>query len=202
MKRYPDVSVDLELNDRQVDLIEEGFDLAVRVARLADSTLIARKLSPCGHAIAATPNYWDRHGRPRHPDDLADHACMIYDNLPTPGEWRFKEIDRDISVRVTGPLKSNTGEALLEAALAGLGVVMLPTFIAGEALCDGRLECVLRDFEIDDSHAYAVWPQSRHLSAKVRTFVDFLVERFCPEPYWDEFIRSGSQPETQAGELN
>ncbi len=197
MTRYPEVSVDLELNDRRVDLIEEGFDLAVRVSRLTDSTLIARKFSPCSHAVAATPDYWAKHGRPRHPDDLADHVCMIYDNLPTPGEWRFQGPDRAFSVRVTGPLKSNTGEALLEAALAGLGVAMLPTFIAGEALCEGRLECVLRDFQIEDSNAYAVWPQTRHLSAKVRTFVDFLVERFGPEPYWDDFVRSRSQVEKQ-----
>ena len=188
MTRYPDVSVDLELNDRQVNLIEEGFDLAVRISRLADSTLIARKLSPCGRAITATPDYWNRHGRPSHPDDLANHACMLYDYLPAPGEWRFQGPDGAFSIRVTGSLKSNNGEALLEAALSGLGVAMLPTFIAGEALCDGRLECVLRDFETDDVHAYAVWPQSRHLSAKVRTFVDFLVERFGPEPYWDNFV--------------
>ncbi len=188
MTRYPDVSVDLELNDRQVDLIEEGFDLAVRISQLSDSTLIARKLSPCGFAVAATTDYWNRHGRPHHPDELANHACLLYDYLPAPGEWRFQGPDEAFSMRVSGPLKSNNGEALLEAALAGLGVAMLPTFIIGEALCDGRLECVLGDFQIAGTHAYAVWPQSRHLSAKVRTFVDFLVEQFGPDPYWDKFV--------------
>jgi len=194
MARYPDVSLDLDFNDRQVDLIEEGFDLAVRIARLTDSTLIARKLSPCDRAIAASPEYWDTHGRPTHPQELTDHDCLLYTYLRTPGDWQFEGPDGPIAVRVNGPLKSNSGEALLEAAMAGLGVAMLPTFMAGEALCDGRLECVLRDFESTDVYAYAVWPQSRHLSAKVRTFVDFLAEQFGPEPYWDDFCQATHQP--------
>jgi len=185
MARYPDVMVDLALSDRQVDLIEEGFDLGIRIARLADSSLIARRLAPCKRAVAASPDYWQRHGRPKHPRELTEHPCMIYDYLANPREWTFQENGENFAVRIDGRFKSNNGEALLAAALAGQGVINQPTFICGPALCDGRLEEVLAEFETPDVHVNAIWPASRHLSAKVRTFVDFLIERFGPKPYWD-----------------
>ena len=186
LKRHPDLGVDLDFNDRQVDLVEEGYDLAIRVARLADSSLVARRLAPCRRVVAAHPDYWDRHRRPARPEELAGHACLIYAYLANPDEWTFRGPDGPIRVRVRGRIRANNGDALVAAAAAGLGVSLVPTFHCSEELAAGRLETVLDDFM--DDHAvsvYAVWPHNRHLSAKVRTFVDFLAERFGPEPYWD-----------------
>lgn len=185
MNLYPEVEVDLSLNDRQVDLIEDGFDMGIRIARLADSSLIARRLAPCRLAVTATPAYWDRHGRPAHPADLVDHTCMIYDYRANPNEWIFQDKGTPLPVKVHGRLRSNNGEILLAAALAGQGVVLQPTFICGPALCDGRLEEVFGDFVLQEISVNAIWPGTRHLSAKVRTFVDFLTDRFGPQPYWD-----------------
>lgn len=185
MALYPDVTVDIAFNDRRIDLIEEGFDVGIRIGRLADSSMIARRLAPCHMAVAATPAYWDTHGRPDHPRGLADHACMVYDHLPTRNEWTFQENGRAFTVHIDGPLRSNNGEALLAAVRAGRGVLYQPTFLCGPALCDGRLETVLDDFVPVDVQVSAIWPGNRHLSAKVRTFVDFLRARYGPTPYWD-----------------
>lgn len=188
MARYPDLRVAMELTDRRVDLIEEGVDLAIRIAELPDSSFIARRLAPARRVVCASPDYWRRHGRPRHPTDLADHSCLIYtylSALSAQREWRFKGPKGPVSVRVSGCLEANNGDALRDAALAGLGVYLAPTFIVGDDLWAGRLEEVLSDYEDSRLSVYAVYPHRQHLSAKVRAFVDFLVERFGPEPYWD-----------------
>lgn len=185
MARYPDLSVTLDLNDRQVDLVDEGYDVAVRIAALPESSLIARRLAPVRRAVCASPAYWRRHGRPAHPRDLGRHDCLIYTNLPTPNDWRFRDGGGSFSIRVGGRLAANNGDALREAALAGLGVCVAPTFIVGGDLRSGRLEAVLQGFVEDTVAVYGVYPHRRHLSAKVRAFVDFLVVRFGPKPYWD-----------------
>ena len=185
MDRYPEVTMDLVLNDRIVDLIDEGFDLAIRIARLADSSLIARKLATARIVVCAAPAYWRRHGRPDRPGDLKGHNCLIYTYLLTQNDLKFRGPDGVLSVKVSGTLRANNGDALLAAALGGLGVYVGPTFIVGEDLRAGRLEAALEDYEDDALSLYAVYPHSRHLSAKVRAFVDFLVERFGPRPYWD-----------------
>jgi len=186
LKRYPDLGIDLDFNDRQVDLIDEGYDLAIRVARLADSSLVARRLAPCRRVVAAHPDYWDRHGRPSHPNELSDHECLIYAYLANPGEWSFQGPDGPIRVRIKGRIHANNGDALVAAAAAGLGVHLVPTFHCCDELAAGKLETVLDDY-LDEGaiSVHAVWPHNRHLSAKVRTFVDFLAERFGPMPYWD-----------------
>lgn len=185
MTRYPDVEIDLVLNDRRVDLIEEGFDLAIRIADLPDSSLIAKKLAPARRRVVATPAYWDQHGRPSHPRDLANHVCLRYAYLPNPNEWPFEGPEGPFTQKVSGPLIANNGDVLLAAVLAGLGVLMSPTFFCGEAAADGRLEAVLDDYEAGDVNVYAVYPHSRHLSAKIRAFVDYLADAFGPTPYWD-----------------
>ncbi len=185
MALHPELRVDMVLNDRQVDLIEEGFDVAVRIARLTDSSLIARKLAPLRQAVCATPEYWRRHAMPARPEDLAGHNCLLYTYLPNPGEWRFRGPEGPFTVSISGNLRVNNGDALKEAALGGLGVFLGPTFIVGEELRDGRLEAGLEEFAENEGAIYAVFPHSRHLSAKVRAFVDFLAERFAPSPYWD-----------------
>jgi molybdate transport repressor ModE-like protein len=185
MTRYPDVSVALDLGDRQVDLVDEGYDVAVRIAALPESSLVARRLAPVRRVVCASPAYWERHGLPVHPRDLGGHEGLIYTYQPLPNEWRFRDGDGSLTVHVDGRLKANNGDALREAALAGLGVCMAPTFIVGEALRTGRLRAVLEDFALDTLAIYAVYPHRRHLSAKVRAFVDFLAGRFGPRPYWD-----------------
>jgi DNA-binding transcriptional LysR family regulator len=188
LARYPELKVDLELSDRFVDLLEEGYDVAVRIAAaLPDSSLIARRITVDDAVICASPAYWQRHGRPRVPADLERHACVTYAYNPNPREWPFVAADgRPISVRVDGPLHTNNGDATLHVALAGLAVVRLPRFICGPELAPGRLEAVLADAMPPPNGIFAIYPHNRHLSAKVRAFVDFLIERFGPGCDWEQ----------------
>lgn len=183
MAQYPDLSVDITFNDRFVDLVDEGFDLAIRIAHLPDSSLIARKLADSRRVVCASPDYWTRHGRPSAPTDLAAHNCLGYSYLATRNEWRFTGPDGLFTVRVSGTLASNSGDVLRQAAAGGLGVVFTPVFMACDDLRAGRLEPVLTEFEDAPQGIYAVYPHSRLLSAKVRAFVDYLVDAFNPAPW-------------------
>lgn len=187
LARYPELKVEIELTDRFVDLLEEGYDVAVRIAAtLPDSSLIARRITVDETVVCASPAYWQRHDRPRVPQDLKDHACVTYAYNPSPHEWPFVDADgRLLNVRVDGPLHTNNGDATLHAALAGLAVVRLPRFICAPDLAAGRLEAVLEDAMPPPNGIYAIYPHSRHLSAKVRAFVDFLLERFGPGCDWE-----------------
>lgn len=183
MLRHPELKVDMSFNDRFIDLIEEGCDVAVRIGKLPDSTLVARKLAETTSVICAAPAYWDRHGRPAEPSELADHDCFAYSYLATGSEWRLRGPDGEVSVRVSGSLAANNGDVLRQAAVAGLGVVAMPVFIACDDLRAGRLEPVLCEWQPATRGIYAVYPHSRHLSAKVRAFVDHLVEALDPPPW-------------------
>lgn len=185
MRRYPELKVDITLNDRFVDLVEEGHDLAVRIAHLPDSSLIARKLADSRRVVCASPDYWARNGRPSKPADLATHNCFEYSYLATRGEWRFRGPEGPVSVRVQGTLSANNGDFSRVAAVGGLGVTLVPVFMACDDLRAGRLEPALEDFEMEPQGVHAVYPHNRHLSAKVRAFVDYLVESFGPTPPWD-----------------
>ena len=186
LARYPEVDVDLTMNDRFVDLVDEGFDVAVRVGKLDDSSLVARKLASVRRVICASPDYLEARGTPQTPDDLTQHDCLCYSNLSMAHEWRFvTEKGEPWPVTVKGRLNINNGDALKIAALRGLGFVNLPTFIAGSELQAGTLVTVLDRFIPQDASVSAVYPHSRHLSPKVRAFVDFLAERIGPRPYWD-----------------
>lgn len=183
-RRYPELTVDITLNDRMVDLVEEGFDVAVRISRLTDSSLVARRLAPSRRVVCGAPDYFAAHGVPRHPRDLKAHNCLIY-SYAANEEWRFHGPEGEVAVRVSGSLRANNGEVLLAALRAGLGVAPLPTFIVGPDLAAGRLMPVLPEWADDSASVYAVYPHRRHLSTKVRVFVDFLAERFGPRPYWE-----------------
>ena len=185
MRRYPELTLDLALSDRVVDLIDEGYDLAVRIGRLADSSLVARRLAPSRRVVCGAPAYFERHGRPLRPEDLRRHNCLLYTYMTSGDEWRYHGPDGEGAVKLTGTLRANNGEVLRDALLAGLGVAPMPTFMVGHDLAAGRLVTVLSEYADLDTSVYAVWPHSRHLSTKVRVFVDFLAERFGPEPYWD-----------------
>ena len=171
-----EVQIDLTLNDRFADLVEEGFDLALRIGELADSSLIARKLAPNRRIAVAAESYLEAHGRPQRPPDLVDHNCLPYTYRAQRHDWEFHGPQGREQVRVSGNLEANDAGALREALLAGLGVALLPLWLVGEDIRDGRLEVVLPDYPAPDSAIYAVYAPGRFLSPKVRRFVDFLVE--------------------------
>jgi DNA-binding transcriptional LysR family regulator len=184
--RHPDVTFDLDLDDRQVDLVKEGVDVAVRIADLADSTLVARRLARIRNTVCASPDYLERNGAPAAPEDLADHPALVYSNAPQPGVWSYRDGDgREKRVRVPPRLRANNGDFLREAAIAGEGILYSPLFIVHRALAEGRLVPILPHVRWPTVGAYAVYPRTRHLSARVRTFVDFLAERFAGTPAWE-----------------
>lgn len=184
--RHPEVSFDLDFNDRQIDLLQEGVDVAIRIARLEDSSLIARRLAPVNVLLCASPGYLRQHGTPRAPEDLARHRCLLYSNLPDPGRWWYRADDgSEVAVSVPEAMRSNNGEQLCGAAAAGLGIVNTPTFITHRALAQGNLVPVLSDYRWRGNDAYVIYPPTRHLSRRVRALVDFLVQRFAGRPYWE-----------------
>ena len=186
LARYPEVAVDLAMNDRFVDLIDEGFDVAVRIGAMEDSSLIARRLAPIRRVVCASPAYFEARGLPLSPEDLKGHECLFNSNIASSQEWRFTAPDgKSWPVEVKGRLSANNGDALRAAALQGLGIVNLPTFIVGGDLQAGALVTALDEFISQDMAMSAVYPHSRHLSPKVRAFVDFLADCFGPRPYWD-----------------
>ncbi len=187
---HPEVEFDLDFNDRQIDLMQEGFDLAIRIARLPDSSLIARKLAPIRHALCASPDYLARHGTPARADDLASHAGLVYSNLANPGLWSYVRPDgQPGSVQVPVKLRANNGDFLCRAAIAGQGVILHPTFYLSDAIRTGELVPLLTDHAWPELNAYALYPPTRHLSRRVRAFVDFLAEKLAGEPYWDRRMR-------------
>jgi DNA-binding transcriptional LysR family regulator len=189
MATHPGLVLDLDFNDRQVDLLAEGFDAAVRIADLGDSSLIARRLAPIRHLVCASPAYLTRHGVPQTPESLAEHPCLVYANAPTPGLWSWTDATgQRRSVRVKAVLQANNGDCLREAAEAGLGIAMEPSFILYRAIEAGRLRPVLTEYDWPRLAAHVVYPRTRHLSRRVRALVDFLAERFAGVPYWDRCV--------------
>jgi DNA-binding transcriptional LysR family regulator len=186
MTEHPDVRFELDFNDRQIDLMQEGFDLAIRIATLADSSLIARRLAPIRHLVCASPDYLTRHGTPQSAADLAQHVCLAYSNVHDPGLWSYRGPDGEPGqVRVPVRLAASSGEFLMRAAIAGEGLVQLPSFYVHEALRTRQLLPLLTDHVWPELAAYAVYPPTRHLSSRVRAFIDFLANRLAGEPYWD-----------------
>jgi DNA-binding transcriptional LysR family regulator len=186
-RRFPRVSVELGLNDRLVDLADEGWDLAIRVGSLADSSLIARRIAPCRTVLCASPAYLAAHGTPRTVASLAGHNCLGYtlSRLAGADHWAFGTRG-DVSVNVAGNLRANNGDALLAAAVAGQGVIYQPTFVAADALRAGTLTAITLDHApFEFAGIYAVYPPDRHPPAKLRAFIDFIAARFAPEPPWD-----------------
>ncbi|PNG27441.1 LysR family transcriptional regulator [Methylocella silvestris] len=180
LTRYPDVSIDLHLSDGLVDLIGDGFDAALRVGVLPDSSLVARRLCASPRYTVAAPSYLERHGRPTHPAHLSDHLCLGYTYLASPDLWRFKnKKGEEASVRPKGQLRANNGDALMPALIAGLGVGDLPQFIVKEALADGRLERVLADWLTPQGSLFLVTPPGGPRPARVELLGDFLAEQLA-----------------------
>lgn len=186
---HPRVAVDMVLVDRVVDLVDEGYDLAVRIGALASSSLIARRLAPCRLVVCAAPDYLARQGAPTRPADLAGHNCLDYSYGGLSGVWRFSGPAGEEAVPIAGNLIINNGDALRAAALRGQGIVVLPTFIVGADLRAGTLRRVLADHALPELGIHAVYPSGRHLPAKVRAFIDFLAGRLGGEtPAWDAWM--------------
>jgi len=183
---FEQIEFDLDFNDREVDLIQEGFDLAIRIANLPDSSLIARRLAPIHTVMCASPSYLDTKGIPQTPDELKEHQCLVYSLLRDFDYWHITDRNgRETRIKIHPYLKASTGEFLKDAAVEGQGIILVPTFIAYKEIENGALVAILEDYKMPQIDAYAIYPQTRHLSHRVRAFVDFLVKRFEGTPYWD-----------------
>ncbi|RDH87659.1 MAG: LysR family transcriptional regulator [endosymbiont of Escarpia spicata] len=176
-QRFPKVELDVRISGRFVDLVEEGIDVALRVGELEDSSMIARRLLYCHFQVYGSPEYWKRHGIPSHPDELRTYNCLIYTQSPKPDTWNFKDRNgEDISVKITGNLRSDAGRLLLDAVVDGQGIMIAPSYMVAKALKEEQLEAVLEDYSLSPIGLYAIYPQSKHISTKVRAFVDYLVD--------------------------
>ncbi len=177
---YPEVSIDLHLDDALVDVIGDGFDIALRIGALADSSLLARRLAPIPGVTVAAPSYLARRGRPAHPSELMAHDCFAYAYLRTPGGWQYSnDAGETVTVKPSGRLRVNNGDSVLPAAIAGLGIGFLPGFLAREALADGRLEPVLERWHSPQSSLYLLTPPGGPQPARVRVLADFLVRKLA-----------------------
>jgi DNA-binding transcriptional LysR family regulator len=181
MARYGELQLQIVLSDDLLDPVQDGFDVTLRIAELESSSLIARKITPVARMICASPDYLARHGTPKHPQDLREHASLTYGFLLTGNQWKLTGADGDHWIQPTWSLCVNNAEVLRDVAIKGRGLALLPEFIAADALRKGELRTVLDDYSAPPLALYAVYPPTRHLSVKVRLFIDFLVERFGRE---------------------
>lgn len=194
LNRYPHVHVDMTMTDRRIDIVEEGYDIAIRIGALADSSLVTRTLAPSRRVVCAAPAYLARHGAPHAPDALAGHNCLRHGPMRGGEDWQFTGPQGDVTVRATGTLAVNNGDMLRLAALAGAGLTYLPTFIVGPDLAEGRLRAVLRDYESRPQPISALYAAGRPVAAKVRAFIDHLAACFGDTPYWDEGVDDAGVP--------
>jgi DNA-binding transcriptional LysR family regulator len=185
MELYTELHIQLILSDQQIDPVQEGFDVTLRIADLPSSSLIARKIAPARRVICAAPSYLEQHGMPHHPNELRDHACLTYGHLATGNQWKLTGTDGEHWIQIPWTLCTNNAEVLRDAAVRGRGIALLPTFIVGADLQQGSLRTILTEYRTPEISVYAIYPQTRHLSVKVRLFIDFLVQRFGGRPYWD-----------------
>jgi DNA-binding transcriptional LysR family regulator len=189
-ERYPKLQLDIQQTDHYIDPLQEGADLLFRIGPLHDSSMQARILAPHRFQVAASPAYLKRHGTPQRPEDLAAHQCLAYKGATGQQRWFFRKDQQDWTpYSVKGPITGNHADTLVQAAEQGLGLVMFPSWLIGEAVREGTLVPVLGDFQVSNSlepqQIAVLWPGSRRLSVKVRTVIDFFVECFGPVPYWD-----------------
>jgi DNA-binding transcriptional LysR family regulator len=186
MQRYPDVQLDVSLIDRVVDMVDEGFDLGIRVSRAGSMGNAARKLATSRNVLCAAPAYLAAHGMPRVPSDLGEHRCIGYSYATSGDEWQFFDADnKQHAVRVNCHMHTNNGDTARVAAVAGHGVIWQPTFLIGDDLRHGRLVPLLPDYRLHETDVLAMYPSHRHLSSRVRVMIDFLVDALGGVPPWD-----------------
>ena len=182
MAKYPKLRIELILSDELVDPVQDGFDVTVRVAELPSSSLIARAIVPAHRVVCGAPSYLKGRGAPTHPSELKAHDCLSYGYLATANRWKLTGPDGDHWIKIPGTLCTNNAEVLKDAAIKGLGIALLPTFIAGPELRNGTLREIMTDYKAPELTLYAIYPPNRHLSVKVRVFIDFLVANSAPSP--------------------
>jgi DNA-binding transcriptional LysR family regulator len=187
MRSYPELRIELVLNDRFIDPLEEGVDVTVRIGTLSDSSLISRRLAPARLALVASPDYLERAGVPAEPGDLAQHKCLAYGHMASVHRWQLRHGSGTVTVAFQAALCSNNGEALRAAAIAGNGIALLPTFLVGPDIAAGRLATVLAGYPATELGIFALYAPNRYLAAKTRVFIDFLAKRFGEQPGWDAF---------------
>jgi DNA-binding transcriptional LysR family regulator len=189
MHLHPQIKIELDMSDRRIDLVEEGLDLAIRIGTLEDSSLMARKLAPVRHVVCASPDFLNRHGIPSTPQDLSALPALCYGNLSQPDTWHYHDKDsKPGQVKVPMRMRANNGDALVEAAIAGLGVLCEPSFIVHGSVERGVLKPLLTDYQWNPMGIFAVYPQTKHMPTRVRAFIDFLVSSFGDTPYWEHFL--------------
>jgi DNA-binding transcriptional LysR family regulator len=184
LAQYPEVSVDMLMVDRSVNLIEDRVDLAIRISGELDPSLVARRIAPCRSVVCASPGYIKRYGLPKSPADLSRHNCLTYSNFGK-GEWRFVRANEQLSVPVSGNLSANEATVLMQATLAGAGVALQPTYLVGPLIQSGQLIRLLPSWYPPELTIWGVYLSRKHLPASLRTMLDFLVERFGGKPIWD-----------------
>lgn len=186
LQRYPKLQIDLVMDDKNIDLVAVGVDVAIRAGDMPNSTLIARKLAPLRQVLCACPSYIERYGMPVTPSELCNHNCILFSYSGDANEWALNKDGQSEVVMVSGSYRVNNSEAILEALLDGIGIGRLPTFVAGPDLKAGNLVRVLDSYHLPNHTFYAVFPEREYMPAKVRAFLDFAVEYFGGEqPYWD-----------------
>lgn len=194
MQANPDLGINLVLRDELVDIVGDGYDLAIRIAELSDSSLVARRLAPVRRILVASPGYVEQHGTPQSIEDLEHHICLApHNNEP----WKLVTAGGELLYRPVGPLQTNSSEVVREAVIGGIGIALRSTWDIGAELTDGRLVQVLPAYESSRNVAiHAVYASRRFLPAKVRVFIDYLTELYGPPPYWDKHEVSGSTQNT------
>ncbi len=194
LKLHPNIELNIDFNDREVDLIQEGFDIAIRIADLSNSTLVARRLATIQHVVVASPKYLEHYGVPQKPEDLLHHQCLSYSLMRDYKTWVFTDTDQKEKKVVINPyMKASAGEFLREAAVHDQGVALLPSFIVHKEVEQGQLSLVMREYKAREVNAYAIYPSTRHLSQRVRILADFLIQRFEGVPYWDICLQDCKQ---------
>jgi DNA-binding transcriptional LysR family regulator len=187
---HPDVTLSMAMSDRMVDLVDEGFDLAIRLVPVPDSSLIVRRIGSYRLVVCGAPDYLARRGIPRAPGDLAGHNCLSFSQSPWSSEWRFNGADGETAIQVTGNLETNSANALRLAAVHGQGLAMMPSFLVVDEVKSGRLVPLLTEFSSSEYPISAIYPHRHHLSAKVRSFLDLLTKRYRENPAWADPCRA------------
>lgn len=191
-ERHPKLEIDLSLSDRKVDIVAEGYDAAIRLGALADSSLVARRITAVHAAVVASPDYLAEHGYPERPEDLAQHQCLLYSGTAN-ADWTFQVGKRTTAVRPRGRFRADSGEAILEWAIAGRGIAALPVFLLSDALERRLLVPVLHGYRMPDTALYVLRPPGQNVPGKVRALIDVMVERFGGEPVWDRCMMAARE---------